>query len=470
MKPSLQLKLGQQLTMTPQLQQAIRLLQLSAVDLQTEIQAALESNTMLELDETDIFEENLTQTDEQESLPQNAQSDEEDESQVRTWENSSLRQASFNESSGNEIESLNANAHSLKDHLLWQMQLTPFSDTDRQIATIIIDAINEDGFLTCSIEEILATVKQVTDVDKGEIEAVLHHIQQFDPLGVGARDLSECLKVQLDFLPAFALRDKARELICNYLELLGKRDYPTLRRRLRLSSEQLREVIHCIQSLNPRPGNQIGSRSPEYLVPDLYAYKRYGKWIVELNPECTPHLQINRYYSSLIRRSDSSAQNQFLRNQLQEARWFLKSIENRNETLLKVAYCIIEQQQGFLEYGEEAMKPLILHDVAKALEMHDSTISRVTTQKYLHTPRGTFELKYFFSSHVATEEGGECSGVAIRALIKKLIGSEDPKKPYSDSKLSKILATQGIKIARRTVTKYREALSIAPSCKRKILF
>lgn len=474
MKPSLQLKIGHQLTMTPQLQQAIRLLQLSAVDLQTEIQEALDTNSMLELLESQTSENAADSTNSaQEEIPQDQEFTERpDDAQADlAWEfqgnaNNLYR---YHESSGNELETLNGTQTTLQDHLLWQMQLTPFSDTDRLIATTIIDAINEDGFLVCPLEEIISTVKQSCEIEDSEVVAVLHRIQRFDPIGVGARNLSECLKIQLDHLPTIPWRNKAKELVTYHLELLGRRDYPALKRRLGLSLEELREVIHCIQSLNPRPGTKIGTPSPEYIVPDVYTFKRNGKWHVELNPECTPHLQINRNYASLIRRSDSSSDNQFLRNQLQEARWFLKSIENRNDTLLKVARCIVKEQQNFLEFGEEAMKPLILHDIAEVLEMHESTISRVTTQKYLHTPRGTFELKYFFSSHVGTAEGGECSATAIRALIKKLISNENRHKPLSDSKLAIMLAELGIQVARRTVAKYREGMTIPPSNERKQL-
>ncbi len=475
MKPSLQLRIGHQLTMTPQLQQAIRLLQLSAVDLQTEIQEALDTNSMLELPEApaqeNSFDEPPSEAQIQDSQTQHYTEQSDDEGDGFSWEFQSLskNQFRYHESTGNELETLNGNQTSLQDHLLWQMQLTPFSDSDRLIATTIIDAINEDGFLVCPLEEIVTTVKQACDVEETEVEAVLHRIQRFDPVGVGARSLSECLKVQLDQLPSLKWRNKAKELVSFHLELLGKRDYPALRRRLGLTLDELREVIHCIQSLNPRPGTKVGGRAPEYIVPDVYTFKKHGIWQVELNPVCTPHLQINRHYASLIKRSDTSADNQFLRTQLQEARWFLKSIENRNDTLLKVARCIVAQQQGFLDFGEEAMKPLILHDVAEVLEMHESTISRVTTQKYLHTPRGTFELKYFFSSHVGTDEGGECSATAIRALIKKLIAAENRNKPLSDSKLSKMLAELGIQVARRTVAKYREGMAIPPSNERKQL-
>lgn len=473
MKPSLQLRIGHQLTMTPQLQQAIRLLQLSSVDLQTEIQEALETNAMLELQENapaDNATESEHENNLEESITYSSSSDDEPEERWDTQMSGASRTHHFQSSHGNEIETLNGTQTTLQDHLLWQMQLTPFTDTDKLIAIAIIDAINEDGFLICTLEEIVATIQQVCEVEESEVEAVLHRIQRFDPVGVASRNLSECLKVQLDYLPLqFPWRNKAKELVSHHLELLARRDYAALKRRLGLSLEDLKEVILCIQSLSPRPGTKIGNRAPEYIVPDVYTFKKHGRWQVELNPECTPQLRINDHYAALIRRSDSSADNQFLRNQLQEARWFLKSIENRNSTLLKVASAIVEQQQAFLEYGEEAMKPLILHDIARSLEMHESTISRVTTQKYLHTPRGTFELKYFFSSHVGTDEGGECSATAIRALIKKLIASENRKKPLSDCKLAQLLAEQGIQVARRTIAKYREGMTIPPSNERKQL-
>ncbi len=476
MKPSLQLRIGHQLTMTPQLQQAIRLLQLSAADLQTEIQEALETNSMLELEDKSSvdkhFEENELQTDTQHKTEEHSHADLSDESETLSFEFQSMTRNSFryHETQGNELETLNGTQTTLRDHLLWQMQLTPFTDVDKMIATIIIDSINEDGFLTSSLDDILATVStSACEVDLNEIEAVLHRVQRFDPVGVAARNLSECLKVQLEQQAPSRWRNKAKELVTHHLELLGKRDFPALKRRLGLSNEDLREVIACIQALNPRPGTKIGQPHPEYIVPDVYTFKRNGVWQVELNPECTPHLQINPYYASLIKRSDASKDNQFMRNQLQEARWFLKSIENRNDTLLKVARCIVNAQQGFLEYGEEAMKPMILSDISSVLEMHESTISRVTTHKYLHTPRGTFELKYFFSSHVSTDEGGECSATAIRALIKKLISAENRNKPLSDSKLSKMLSDLGINVARRTVAKYREGMTIPPSNERKQL-
>lgn len=445
MKPSLQLRLGQQLAMTPQLQQAIRLLQLSSVDLQSEIQTALESNTMLELKEPPPAE------------PYNRMG--------------SRPLPTFHEHAGNALENLQRHPVSLRDHLALQVQLTPFSDTDKWIAAAIIDSINEDGYFTGTPQEIIATVGSTvtTEIENDEVLAVLHRIQQFDPLGVGAQDLRDCLSIQLAHLPHGPIKEKASMLVTHHLALLAKRDYHTLAKKLKISRPALQPIIELIRSLHPRPGTKIGSYTPEYIVPDVYTYKRDQSWLVELNTECAPSLQINHQYANLIRRADTSTDNQFLRTQLQEARWFLKSIENRHETLLKVALCIVNEQQAFLEHGHEFMKPLILQDIAQKCDLHESTISRVTTQKYLHTPRGTFELKYFFSSGVSTNTGEDCSAIAIQALIKKFISQENQHKPLSDSKLSSILAEQGIQVARRTVAKYREGVKIPPSNERKVL-
>jgi len=251
--------------------------------------------------------------------------------------------------------------------------------------------------------------------------------------------------------------------------LLGNRDYAQLLRRSRLKEDQLKHVLGLITSLNPRPGNVIDRTEPDYVIPDVIVYKRNERWRVELNPEIAPRIRVNASYASLIKRADSSVDNTYMRDQLQEAKWFIKSLQSRNETLLKVTTRIVEHQQGFLDQGEEAMKPLILSEIALAVGMHESTISRVTTQKFMHTPRGIFELKYFFSSHVSTDAGGECSSTAIRAMIKKLIAAETPKKPLSDSKIATMLGKQGIQVARRTVAKYREALQIPPSNERKRL-
>lgn len=463
MKPSLQLRIGQQLSMTPQLQQAIRLLQLSAMDLQTEIQQVLETNLMLEL-QTPAAEQN-----ENESAENTVVEDSVTDDTPWDYQIGSKAPQPYHESSGNELETLNSHETTLKDHLTWQMQLTPFTEQDKAIALAIIDAINDDGFLCVTIDDIIKTVDPTYVVEAAEVEAVLHRIQRFDPVGVGARSLGETLSVQLAALPSSPVNSKVKELLDHHLDLLAKHDYTALKRRLGLSMDDLKEVIQRIQSLNPRPGNKIGERKAQYIVPDVYTFKKHGIWQVELNPECTPQLQINRSYQQLIKRSDTSKDNQFLRNQLQEARWFLKSVENRHDTLLRVARMIVKEQQAFLEHGEEAMKPMILHDISQQLDLHESTVSRITQQKYLHTPRGTYELKYFFSSCVTTESGEECSATAIRALIKKLIHDENPNKPLSDSQLTKLLANQGIIVARRTIAKYREAMTIPPSHERKQL-
>lgn len=466
MKPLLQLKLSQHLAMTPQLQQAIRLLQLSTLALKQEVQAAIETNPMLEATETATIEEAAV-------APKDAATSQDyahgSEFSSPTWEHwhTHPTQADFTEN--NPLETLNGTSETLKDYLLWQMQLTPFNEADHVIATTIIDAINEDGFLLCSVDEIYTTLKSVLDIEKAEVEVVLRRIQQFDPPGIGARNLSECLYLQLAHLPQLPWLEQAKQLVCHHLDLLAKRNYPALRRRLGLSSEALREVISCIQSLNPRPGATMAKESGGYIEPDVFVYKKEGHWQVELNPACTPALQINRGYAALIRRADTSVDNQYLKQRLQEARWFLKSIETRNETLLKVAQCIVEQQKAFLEHGEQAMKPLTLQAIAQTLSLHESTISRVTTQKYLYTPRGMFELKYFFSSRLTTQEGEDCSATAIRALIKQLVGKENRQKPLSDNELTKLLEKQGINVARRTVAKYRESLEIPPSNERKEL-
>jgi RNA polymerase sigma-54 factor len=481
-KPTLQLGIGQQLTMTPQLQQAIRLLQLSSIDLQQEIQAALEKNPLLELTEPeDHVSEGSERQPERDvaltsTLPsEEKQSQEPSSDEPTNWDAQTSFQNKHNnyQKSGNEIERLASNETSLQDHLIWQMQLTPFSDTDKLIATLLIDSITEDGYLENSIESIHSTLAQDSEleIDPEEVAAVLQRIQQFDPISVGARNLSECLNIQLRHLsPETPWRDEAAILVTSHLKLLAQRDYPALKRKLGVSMDDLKQVIFCIRTLNPKPGRTIGNSTAEYITPDVYLFKKNKKWVVELNPECTPHININTRYASLIKRADNSRDNQFLKGQLQEAKWFLKSIENRHDTLLKVAKCIVDEQDDFFELGETAMKPLILHQIAEKVEMHESTISRVTTQKFIHTPRGTYELKYFFSSHVSTQLGGECSATAIRAFIKQLIAEENLKKPLSDLKLSALLADKGITVARRTVAKYREAMSIPPSNERKRLF
>lgn len=463
MKPSLQLSIGQHLTLTPQLQQAIRLLQLSTIDLQQEIQLVVESNPMLESTPNESKDESVPTEDQHNN----------DECRDFQWLElypNSNKQNQF-EGSDYNFDNLHCTTTNLQDHLRWQLDLTPMSDVDRAIATTIIDAINNDGFLSSSITDLHASLtSKEHPLELDEIEAVRHRVQMFDPIGCACVSLAETLLVQLGQLPLEANDlTLATQIISQDIELLGQHNYKQIMRIHQISEKKIDELLRIIQGLNPKPGSVIHEEITEYIIPDLIIKKINNQWKVQLNQTVLPNLSINNLYASFIQRADNSADNQFLKNNLQEARWFLKSIQSRQETLYKVAQCIMEYQQGFLEFGEEAMKPLILNDVALALEMHESTISRVTTQKFIHTPRGVFELKYFFSSHVNTNTGDECSSTAIRAVIKKLIATENRKKPLSDSKITLLLKEQGIQVARRTVAKYREAMGIAPSNERKTI-
>ncbi len=488
--PQIQLRLGQQLTITPQLQQAIRLLQLSSLDLQTEIQSVLESNLMLErVDESqelpsqsdtlgtaETSTETTTASNEEGEL--NTASDilPEDLPVDSAWEDmydayDGATSYSRNDNEQRDLyEQQASSSESLHDYLLWQMRLTPFSESDLAIATAIVDAVDETGYLSLPLEEIYQGLKGELDIELDEVEAVLHRVQHFDPPGVAARSPAECLLLQLNQLPLdtpWLLQ--ASDLVRHHLDLLADHDFTTLMRRLKVSRESLQKIVALIQSLNPHPGTQVSSAEPQYVIPDVFVYRQKDNWRVELNPDNAPRLRINSQYAQLVRRADNSTDNAYLKHHLQEARWFLKSLKNRNETLLKVATCIVERQRDFLEYGEEHMKPLVLRDIAETMNMHESTISRVTTQKYMHTPRGIYEFKFFFSSHVGTSDGGECSSIAIRAMIKKLIAEENPQKPLSDSMIAKSLDKEGIKVARRTVAKYREVMSIPSSTDRKRL-
>lgn len=471
--------------MTPQLQQAIRLLQLSSIELQTEIQEALETNPLLEVEENldfDAASDNPEEGDGSQDTPI------EDSSQLEhkdipeelptdsEWEDTFDHQHVGPAAQGPAVDSdtnrdnEDESSQSLQEHLLWQMHLTPFSEIEQTIAIHIIDAIEEDGYLKSSIEDIQQSVGEEVDIELDEIEAVLHRLQHFDPVGVGARDLRECLLIQLkQFSSETEHLNLLTTLIAQHLDTLAKRDYQQIKRALKISDEQLTDLVKLIQLLNPRPGTQIQVDKTEYIVPDIYVRKINNRWQLSLNPDNSPRLQVADHYAQLIKRADNSADNLYLKNNLQEARWFLKSLQSRNDTLLKVTEAIVNRQKDFLEHGDEAMRPLVLHNIAEEVEMHESTISRVTTRKYLHTPRGIYELKYFFSSHVSTDSGGECSATAIRAIIKKLVAAENPRKPLSDSKIADILREQGVNVARRTIAKYRETLAIPPSNERKRL-
>jgi RNA polymerase sigma-54 factor len=463
--------------MTPQLQQAIKLLQMSTLDLQQEIQQALESNIMLELDEddmqnTDYQSKKIDNSDQVTS--EGSQSDMPDELPVDiTWDDVYESSLPVGEDNGDsaEFETFRGNVQTIRDHLLWQLELLPVSDRDYEIAVAIIDSVDDDGYVKSELTDILQGLQQqMESLELDELQAVLHMIQNFDPTGVAALDLSDCLRIQLQSLPkSTPYLVEALDLVSRHLDLLVSCDQARLIKRLGLSEEQFKGVMVLIRTLNPKPGARLQEFNAEYVVPDVFVSKVKDQWIVTLNPDIAPRLRVNPFYSGMIKRADSSQDNISMKNHLQEARWFIKSLHSRNDTLLRVAKSIVEKQGDFFEHGPIAMRPMVLRDIAEELELHESTISRVTTQKYMHTPRGVIEFKYFFSSHVSTEGGGECSATAIRALIKELVGSENPVKPLSDSKISDLLNEKGINVARRTIAKYREAMSIPSTSQRKRL-
>ena len=497
MKPSLGLNVSQNLVITPQLQQAIYLLQLSTLDLQQEIQQALEANPLLELEENE--QEPQVATDPFDTATREAQKAEQAQeaapTEMNQWEEKNLPEElavdtgwddvysqdySPSSSGGGSTEDYEDYARdtavtTLSDHLLWQLNLNIHNPTDRLIGETLIDSINTEGYLREDLDAITEGLKkqnsQLAELTTAEVHSVLKFIQRFDPPGIGARDLKECLALQLEQLAAETpYLNPAKKLVDQYLEVLAARDYRFLMRRLKLANEdELHQVITLIQKLNPRPGNSIESEASSYIIPDLLLTRTTNGWRVELNPESQPKLRVQANYHDLINRADSTATKDYLKGHHRDAQWLIKSLQSRSETLLKVGSKIVERQQEFLEKGDEFMVPMVLADIADAIDMHESTVSRATTQKYIHTPRGIYELKYFFSSHVATSEGGEASSTAIRAMLKKLIADEPPRKPLSDSKLADLLAESGIQIARRTVAKYREAMSIPPSSERKRL-
>lgn len=463
--------------MTPQLQQAIRLLQLSTLELQQEIQTVLDGNIMLEIPdgESSDVEELAKDTSSNDARSEGSQDQLPDDLTIDTsWENiynitSPHGQSQPSDAAMADPGSVNAAKQTLHDHLIWQMELTNFSDTDRAIATTIIDSIDDNGYLKTNIGQLHQNLsEQLESLDADEVLAVLHKVQTFDPLGVGATDLQNCLLIQLQQLPEHTpFRPLAIELVKGHMPALGSQDSAKLKRQLGIDDDTLERVIALIQQLNPRPGSGVNETSAEYITPDVYVNKVKDKWQVSINAEIFTNLRINPLYQTFIKRGDKSEDSQTMRNHLQEARWFLKSLQSRNETLLLVSQEIVNRQKDFLEHGAIAMKPMVLRDIAESVKMHESTISRVTTNKYLHTPNGIHELKHFFSSHVSTDSGGKCSATAIRAFIKELVDSESSKKPLSDNKIAAILSDKGINVARRTIAKYRESIFIPPSNQRK---
>ena len=537
MRQTLSLRMGQQLTMTPALQQAIRLVGLSSLELSTEIRAAIESNPMLEYDEeagADDFpdgaddsgsasDDDWDDTDYEDAsfddsaldgasfeyvavasdddpqapgtdeavvepiadgeAPQLSQAQDDQPATVEAIEASdwSAEDARFERDApaapdsriqgprgegDTPIEERSAPAETLHDYLAWQLNLTRLSEADQRIGVAIIDALNDDGMLTEPLADIAASAG--CNATLADAERVLNEVQRFDPPGVAARDLAECLALQLRQLPdETPWRSEALDIVQEHFDVLAAQDLRGLSRRTRLEGEGLAQAIALVRSLSPRPGAAMGDSEANYVEPDVVVRKARNTWIVELNDQAAPRVRLNEHYASLVRRSDTSRDNQFLKSNLQEARFFLKSIDNRNDTLLRVAANIVERQAEFLERGEEAMRPLVLADVADAVGMHESTVSRATARKYMRTPRGVFELKYFFSSHVGTADGGEISSTAIRALIRKLTERENPCQPLSDSRIAALLGERDIKVARRTVAKYRESLAIPSSNERK---
>ncbi|HWY25331.1 MAG TPA: RNA polymerase factor sigma-54 [Nevskia sp.] len=496
MKQSLGLRTGLSLTMTPALQQAIRLLQLSSLDLQLELRQALESNVMLELAGESGEEEEEAAAGDEEAVAEAGAAAEAAEGEGATpdssldltrsaeipeempvdadWGDIYDSAAPASSGSGGDDDGLHdylqANMHgtaSLRDHLMWQASIAPFDEADAEMAMHLIDAVNDDGYLE-DWEGLRTRLSETLKVPPQRVEQVLRAVQDFDPPGVAARDLAECLRLQLQQYPEPTPgRAEALRVLEAPMALLARREETALVRASGLSAEQVRAALALIQSLQPHPGRPYQAHESEYVAPDVFVTKNNGRWRVALNPEHTPRLRINSYYQGMIRRADTSRDQVTLKQHLQEARYFINSLEARNETLLKVAQCIVEEQRAFLDYGEEAMRPLVLRDIAERLGIHESTVSRATANKYMLTPRGLYELKFFFSSHVQTIEGGTCSATAIQAMIKRLIAQEEPAKPLSDSTLAEMLLKEGIQVARRTVAKYREALRIPPSHERK---
>ena len=473
MKPSLQLKLSQQLALTPQLQQSIRLLQLSTLELEQELENYLQENPLLEREEeeyaapphVDSGVSTVTATpesaDDEASAPPALDAGE-------SWQDDDSRYAStsgsFDEDDGN-YQDVQAATTSLREHLLWQLGTMGLPNRDRMLVQCLIDALDDDGYLTQTLEELLDLLPAELEIDADELQIALRYLQHLDPVGVGARNASECLSLQLEELPSDATQKLALQIVRKHLELFAARDFPRLKKLLDCDDEALREAQLLIRSLNPRPGAQYAALDTRYIIPDVVVRKLHGQWVVNINADAYPRLRINSLYAQILSQQRGSG----LAGHLQEARWLIKNVQQRFDTILRVAQCIVDRQRQFFDHGEVAMRPMVLREISDLLGLHASTVSRVTTQKYMATPRGIFELKYFFGSHVATEAGGACSATAIRALIRQLVGAEDPKNPLSDNQMADVLGQQGIVVARRTIAKYRESLNIPPVKLRKAL-
>jgi RNA polymerase sigma-54 factor len=477
MKPSLQLKLSQHLALTPQLQQSIRLLQLSTLELEQELENYLVENPLLERVEEEYPAplpgdgvgdgaasdgDGAGDGEKAESPSEAAELPGDDESWLGEESTYASSSGSFEDDDG-DYQDVQAATTSLREHLSWQLGLMNIPDRDRTLVQCLIEALNDDGYLTQTLEELAETLPAELEIEPEELQIALNRLQYFDPTGVGARSAQECLALQLEVLPADETQLLALKIVREHLSLLAGRDFAKLKKLVECDDEQLRQAQFLIRSLNPRPGAKYSALAARYITPDVVVRKIRGQWTVNINSDAFPRLRINSLYAQILSRQRGSG----LAGQLQEARWLIKNVQQRFDTILRVAQAIVDRQRQFFDHGEVAMRPLVLREIADILGLHESTVSRVTTQKFMATPRGIFELKYFFGSHVATDAGGACSATAIRALIKQLIGAEGPKKPLSDSQLSEILGQQGIVVARRTVAKYREAMSIPPVKLRK---
>jgi RNA polymerase sigma-54 factor len=481
MKQTLQLKLSQHLTLTPQLQQSIRLLQLSTMELNQELEKFLAENPLLEREDAEAPAPVPTHMNGEPAATLQPSSAEQPETDAPAqgeaysadldWvgEGGSGAGARDDSDESGDYSQVAADSPNLREHLHRQLSLTKLESRDRNLVAFLIEALDEDGYLTQPLEELAQIVPEELQVEPEELQIALKHLQNLDPTGVGARNCAECLELQLLALPASTpSRATALALARSHLELLAARDFAKLKKALQCGDDELRQAQKLIQSLNPRPGAEFAPLETRYVVPDVVVKKVKGVWLASLNPDALPKLRINRMYADILQNNRGQSGGQ-LSHQLQEARWLIKNVQQRFETILRVSQAIVDRQRHFFEHGEVGMRPLVLREIANILGLHESTVSRVTTQKFMFTPRGIFELKYFFGSHVATETGGACSATAIRALIKQLVAAEDAKRPLSDSKISEILGQQGIVVARRTIAKYRESLQIPSVSMRKSL-
>lgn len=475
MKHTLQLRQSQQLTLTPQLQQAIKLLQLSTLEINQETARLLDENPFLERedDNTNQTYSGNSSTDTPAPSGSTESSSAPAETESRNTDSNEWPEPSFSSSYSSPDDEddgyseVAAEKPSMREHLLWELNMSQMDGRDKKIIGLLIDALDENAYLSQPLEEIFELLPPELDITQDDLETALVQLQHLDAPGIGARTLSECLALQLQAIPEDVPgRDLALSIVMHHLDLLAAHDFNKLKKALHCDDDALRCAQDLIVHLQPKPGAAFEHRAADYVVPDVLVERHGGIWRARLNPEAMPRLRINQVYANILQqRNEKNAQE--MAGQLQEARWFIKNLQQRFETILRVAQAIVERQRQFFEHGDIAMRPLVLREIAEQLELHESTISRVTTQKFMLTPRGIYEFKYFFGSGLATEAGGACSSTAIRALIKQLVGEEDAKHPLTDSRMSEILAQQGILVARRTVAKYREGMNILPVNLRK---